>query len=76
MEPHSGVLEDLRRSDLQRSGALEAIRAAQDKEIEDHLRDNEALRLGRVDEIATRMKAIDSPGVSRASRRRSVKART
>jgi len=63
IEPHSGVLDDLRQSDLQRPGALEEIRRAQQREIADNKKRSAALREDRIEELSTRIKAIDSPGI-------------
>jgi len=75
VEPHSGILEDLRRMDLQRSGALEEIARAQNRKAADERKRRENAKLERVEALAGHMKAIDSPGVSRAARRRSVRGK-
>lgn len=66
IEPHSGILEDLRRLDLQRDGALDELRRAQAKEVEDNRKGSELKQQERIEEMATRIKAYDSPGVSMA----------
>lgn len=65
-EPTSWHLEQLRKSDLQRPGALDELRKRQEREAAQRERDKALLRGDRVEELLGRVKAIESPGVSMA----------
>lgn len=64
LEPHEGVLNQLRERDLQRPGRMEELRATWD--AEDRARKNKQLlfREEMKEEVATRYKVLTSPGVS------------
>lgn len=66
LEPSSAVLEHLRRNDLQRRGALDDLRKMEEKVRQDMARAKERLHEDKITEMADRIKAYDSPGVSLA----------
>lgn len=64
IEPHSGVLDQLRRRDLRRQGWFEDFRAERDREARERERQKARTAADRQEEIADRIKAYDNPGVS------------
>lgn len=69
VEPHSGILEELRRLDTRRAGWFDDHRRAKDRERRDRDERRRRMAEDRRVEIAERVKAIDSPGVSMADTR-------
>jgi predicted trehalose synthase len=63
MEPHSGVLDQLRKYDLQ-NGGLERLRQEKEDERRARERDLERFREQRRDAVLARYRAMTSPGVS------------
>lgn len=66
VEPHMGILENLKRQDLQRDGALDELRKREEREREDQEKAKRFRAADRQEEFATRLKAIENPGVSMA----------
>lgn len=64
MEPHTGVLEQLRGGDLQRPGAWEEMIRRHDREEQDRKNRLAAERADFKEEFALRYKAKANPGVS------------
>lgn len=64
MEPHSGVLEQLRGGDLQRPGAWERLLAKHDEEERQRQKRIADQRADFKEEFALRYKAKANPGVS------------
>lgn len=65
-EPNSGIIEQLRKDDLQRAGAWEEFEARLDREEESYRRKVLDQRAEMKDEFAGRYKAKANPGVSMA----------
>jgi hypothetical protein len=63
IEPHSGFLDRLRASDLQRPGALEDLQRKEYAKERERQARAQLLRDERVEEIAGRYKALTSPGI-------------
>lgn len=66
-EPSSGWLEQFRRDDAWNNGGWDAMAKRWADREAAREKDKERARVARVEEIAGRMKAIDSPGVSMAN---------
>lgn len=64
MEPHEGVLNQLRERDLQRPGRMEELRKSWDEEDLARKRKKLLFKDEMNDEFATRYKVLTSPGVS------------
>lgn len=71
LEPSSAVLEHLKRNDLQRPGAMDDLRRREQRARDELAKAKERLHGERIAEIADRIKAYDSPGVSLAKTNRS-----
>ena len=63
-EPASDILDRLRRCDLQNPEVNREFRRAEERREEDRLKEEARMREARIDGIAGRIKAYDSPSVS------------
>lgn len=68
VEPHSGVLDVLREQDTRRQGWFDEFRMRKVREKRDREKNRLLLAEDRREELATRIKAYDNPGVAFGTR--------